>query len=127
LRGELPWTESTMNAKHEDLSPAEKEYLEHARTAESQGVPLSQYCRTAAVSVSSLYNIRRQLVKRGVLPRQRAVRKRISKKAFVAVRAKTPAGVSGGVCRLRSPSGWVVECASWPEPSWMKELTGEPT
>ena len=85
LRGELPRTESTMNTKHEDLSPVEKEFLEHAQAAKSQGVSLSQYCRTAALNVSSLYNIRRQLVKRGVLPGQRAVRRRVSKKAFVAV------------------------------------------
>ena len=116
-----------MNTKHEDLSPAEKEYLEHAQAAENQGVPLSQYCRTAAVSVTSLYNIRRQLVKRGVLPRQRVVRKRVSKKPFVAVRVTVPTVASGGVCRLRSPAGWIIECTTWPEPIWMKQLTGEPT
>jgi hypothetical protein len=59
LRGELPRTESTMNVKHEDLSDAEKQYLEHAQAAESQGIPLSQYCRIAAINVSSLYNTRR--------------------------------------------------------------------
>jgi hypothetical protein len=116
-----------MNTKHEGLSPVEKDFLEHAQAAKSQGVPLSQYCRTAALNVSSLYNIRRQLVKRGVLPRQRAVAKRVSKKAFVAVRVVPPTVASGSVCRLRSPSGWVIECANWPEPSWMKELTGELT
>jgi hypothetical protein len=31
------------------------------------------------------------------------------------------------VCRARHPTGWVIECASWPDPSWMKELTGEGT
>jgi hypothetical protein len=116
-----------MNTKHEDLSPAEKEYLVHAQAAEDQGVPLSQYCRTAGLNVSSMYNIRRQLVKRGVLPRRRAVRRRVSKKAFVAVRVESPTVARSGVCRLRSPSGWVIECANWPEPSWMKEVTGEPT
>lgn len=116
-----------MNTKHEDLSPAEKQYLEHAQAAEGQGVSLSQYCRTAALNVSSLYNIRRQLVKRGVLPRQRAVRRRGSEKPFVAVRVAPPTVASGGVCRLQSPSGWVIECASWPEPIWIRDLTGEPT
>jgi hypothetical protein len=116
-----------MNTKHEDLSPAETEYLVHAQAAEDQGVPLSQYCRTTGLNVSSMYNIRRQLVKRGVLPRQRAVRRRVSKKAFAAVRVAPSPVASGGVCRLRSPSGWVIECVNWPELSWMKELTGEPT
>jgi hypothetical protein len=116
-----------MNTKHEDLSPVEKDLLEHLEAAKSQGVPLSQYCRTAALNVSLLYNIRRQLVKRGVLPRQRAVAKPVSKKAFVAVRVTPPTVASGGACRLRSPSGWVIECASWPESSWMRDLMGEPT
>jgi hypothetical protein len=47
-----------MNTKHEDLSPAEREFLEHEQAANSHGVPLSQYCRTAALNITSLYNIR---------------------------------------------------------------------
>ncbi len=78
--------------------------MEHAQAAKSQGVPLSRYCRTAGLNVSSLYNIRRQLVKRGVLPRQRAVAKRVSKKAFVAVRVRPPTVAVGVVfagCEVR--------------------------
>ena len=117
-----------MITKHEDLSPAEKQYLEHAQAAESQGVPLSQYCRTAALSVSSLYNIRRQLVKRGVVPRRRrAARTRASEKSFVAVRVTQSNVVRGSICRVQSPSGWVIECASWPEATWIRDLTGEQT
>jgi len=28
------------------------------------------------------------------------------------------------VCRLRASNGWVVECASWPQASWMAQLRG---
>jgi len=44
--------------------------------------------------------------------------------AFVGVRiAPAPgAAATGAACRIRHPSGWVIECASWPEASWMAAL-----
>jgi hypothetical protein len=117
-----------MTTTYEGLTPTEQQYLEHARAAESQGVPLSKYCRAAGLSAYALYSIRRRLVQKGVLSRQRAVRKPAVEKPFIAVRVEKPgAGANGGVCRLQSPNGWVIECASWPEPDWVRDLTEKQT
>jgi hypothetical protein len=30
--------------------------------------------------------------------------------------------MAGSVCRLRHPSGWMIECGTWPEPRWLAGL-----
>jgi len=117
-----------MNTKSEDLTAAEQQYLERAKTAEGEGVSLAQYYRANGLSVYSLYNVRRRLIQKGVVARGRAAwsTARAKAEAFVAVRVVSPTEAgSSSVCRLRHPSGWVIECFSWPEPSWMAALTGE--
>jgi hypothetical protein len=117
-----------MNTKSEDLTAAEQQYLERAKTAEGEGMSLAQYYRANGLSVYSLYNVRRRLVKKGVVARGRAAWSTARAKAdsFVAVRVVKPTEAgSSSVCRLRHPSGWVIECVNWPEPSWMAALTGE--
>ena len=116
--------ESMMDTKHEDLTPAEIRYLEHARACESEGVSLLQYCRDKGLSVYSLYSTRRRLVQKGVIAGGRAGGKAAGKPGrFVAVRvaASSPA-VTGPSCRLRHPSGWTIECASLPDPRWLSRL-----
>lgn len=110
-----------MDTKHEELTAAE-----HAERAQSQGQTVVEYCRQTGLSVHALYSARRQLKEKGVLPgapRRRRVPKKPGKFMTVSVAQSAPAIV----CRLRHPSGWVVECASLPDPRWMKDLTGERT
>lgn len=116
-----------MNARQADLTPAERAYLEHARQAQSQGVSVAEYYRLKGLSVYTLYNVRRQLVRKGLLPRVARRERAASKPAqFVAVRVAQPAVAAAGMpCRLRHPSGWVIECAGWPQTSWVRELVGE--
>jgi hypothetical protein len=117
-----------MNTEHEDLTPAERRYLENVRAAESQGMGLAQYYRAKGLSVYTLYNVRRRLIRKGVVARGRAAWSRARAKAdsFIAVRvAKSPVARAESVCRLRHPSGWVIECGSWPEGSWIAGLVGE--
>jgi hypothetical protein len=117
-----------MNAKHEDLTPAEQRYLEHARAAESQGMSLAQYYRAAGLSVYTLYNIRRRLIHKGVLARRRAARVAPGKPGqFIAVRVAPAVAARGAVCRLQHSSGWMIECDSWPQASWVAQLLGERT
>ncbi|MGA9645574.1 MAG: hypothetical protein WBQ76_06615 [Candidatus Korobacteraceae bacterium] len=113
-----------MDTKHEDLTPAERRYIEHARACESQGVSLLQYYRDNGLSVYTLYNIRRRLIQKGVLPRRRSARIAPGKPGrFIAVRVAGPSsGVTGPICRLRHPSGWVIECASLPDAQWLSAL-----
>jgi hypothetical protein len=119
--------ESTMSSEHESLTPAEQQYLERARAAEGEGISLLQYYRAKELSVYSLYNIRRRLIRKGVVRRERAAWSTTKRKsdAFVAVHVTRAARSAELVCRVRHPSGWVIECASWPEPSWISSLLAE--
>jgi hypothetical protein len=124
-----------MKAKCEELTEGEGRYLEHVRRARSQGMGLSQYCRSVGLNPFSLYSMRRQMRRKGILPpaQQRAVavgakepRGSSAPARFVAVRVVEPAvpaaGATGLVCRLRHPSGWMIECGSWPDSSWVSAL-----
>lgn len=113
-----------MTTKHDDLTPAERRYLEHAQEAEKRGMSLPEYYRSAGLSVYSLYNVRRRLLHKGVIAARRAVRVPPSAaRPFVAVKVAGAAfAVANAVlCRLRHPSGWVIECTSWPPAAWMAE------
>jgi hypothetical protein len=119
--GELPQAEVEMDTEHEGLTAAE-----HAERAQSQGRTVAEYCREAGLSPHALYSARRQLRKNGALPgapRRRQDKKKPGK--FIAVNVVET--VPTVVCRARHPTGWVIECTSWPDPSWMRELTGERT
>ncbi len=108
-----------MDTKHEEMTA-----VEHVERAQSQGQTVAESCRQTGVSVHALYSVRRQLREKGVLPgapKRRPARRKASKFIAVSVTEATPAVV----CRVRHSTGRVIECASWPDPSWMKELTGE--
>lgn len=89
-----------MNTKSEDLTAAEQQYLERAKTAESEGVSLAQYYRANGLSVYSLYNVRRRLIKKGVVARERAAwsTARAKAEAFVAVRVVRPPEAGARAC-----------------------------
>lgn len=109
-----------MDTKHEEMTAAEL-----VERAQSQGQTVAEYCRQTGLSVNALYSARRELKEKGLLPeapKRRPVRKKTRKK-FIAVSVADTAPAI--VCRVRRATGWVIECASWPDPSWMKELTGE--
>jgi hypothetical protein len=114
-----------MNTKHEGLTAAEQRYLEHAEAARGEGVSLRQYYRAAGLSEASLYGVRRKLIRKGIVAARYRRPDRGAKKAdpFVAVQMSTTS--SGPMCRLRHPSGWVIECTQWPETNWMAALLGE--
>jgi len=114
-----------MSAKHEGLTAAEQRYLEHAEAARSEGVSLRQYYRAAGLSESSLYGVRRQLIRKGIVAARyrRSDRKTKKSDQFVAVQVST--ANSGPMCRMRHPNGWIIECTQWPEASWMAVLLEE--
>ena len=109
--------------KHEDLTPAEQRYLERAGEAAQRGLTLEEYYQASGLSLDWLQKIRRQLLRKGVAPPQRAVRSAAAAPSakFVAVQVAGEVRESGMVCRLRHPSGWVIECASWPPGRWLAE------
>jgi hypothetical protein len=126
-RGTLPWIlEGTMDNR-EELTRAERRFLERATEAQQQGVTLEEYYRASGLSVGWLYNIRRQLQGKGVLvPEPTARSAVVSRGKFVEVCVRPATRNEGSaVCRVCHPSGWMIECASWPEVSWVRQLIGE--
>jgi hypothetical protein len=73
------------------------------------------------------------MVLKGLLPPVKGVAAKRSKEKrsrFASVqvaRSASPSPLAAAVCRVRHPSGWVIECASLPEARWLAALmTGEP-
>src|SRR5215831_9422193 len=123
----VPWILGGAMDKQDDLTRAERRFLERAAEAQERGVTLEQYYRASGLSIGWLYNIRRQLQGKGVVvPEPSARSTAVRSGEFVPVCVR-PAPMSGEstVCRVHHPSGWMIECASWPDVSWMRQLIGE--
>ncbi len=104
----------------EALSERERACLAHLEEAKKLGVSFSQYCRDRQISMHQWTWIKRALVRKGVIgKRGRADRPKAA--GFVPVRV-APAAAAMPVCRIRHPSGWTIECASYPEVAWMSAL-----
>ena len=112
-----------METKNEQLTA-----IEHAERAQSQGQTVAEYCRQIGMSPHVLYGVRRQMRKKGLLESS-PTRRRVSEKTgrFIAVSVVKSSPATGTACRVRHPSGWMIECGGWPDPSWLKELVGEQT
>jgi hypothetical protein len=117
-----------MNTQHESLTPGEQRFLERQQEADREGITLPEYYRSHGLSLHALYSVRKQLVSKGVLPRGPGGRPASTPTAlagkFVAVRVAAATLVPGKSCRLRSPSGWVIEFDGMPEISWVSALMG---
>lgn len=107
--------------KVEALSERERACLTHLEEAKKLGVSFSQYCRDKQISMHQWTWIKRALVRKGVIgKRGRADRPKAA--GFVPVRVAAPVAAAMPVCRIRHPSGWTIECASYPEVAWMSAL-----
>lgn len=118
-----------MSAQHKNLTPGERRFLERQQEADSEGVTLPEYYRSHGLSLSMLRTVQRQLVQKGVLPPagagQAASKAMSPPSRFVELKLSAPPlEVPGKGCRLRSPSGWVIECDGLPAPSWVAALMG---
>ena len=115
--------------KRGELTLGQQRFMERMQEAQNEGVSLPDYYRAHGLSMAMLYKVRRQLVQKGIVPPTRPQHTSGPDK-FVQVRVQeSSAGaelsVHGPVCRLRHPSGWLIECGMWPEPQWLLQLMGE--
>jgi hypothetical protein len=113
----------------EALSERERACLTHLRQAQELGVSFSRYCREKELKLHEWSWVKRVLIRKGVIGGRRRAEK-AKPAGFVPVRV-APAAVAAAttmtVCRIRHPSGWTIECASFPTASWMSALmSGEP-
>ena len=107
--------------KLEGLSERERACLAHVEEAKRLGVSFSRYCREKQLSMHQWSWVKRVLVRKGVIGgRRRAERPQAA--GFVPVRIAPAAAATTTVCRIGHPSGWTIECASFPEVSWMLAL-----
>ncbi len=108
----------------EALSDRERACLAHLEEAKKLGLSFSGYCRQRQLSMHQWTWIKRALVRKGVIVGPR--RPKSSRAAFVPVQIARTATVmpptAATVCRIRHPSGWTIECASYPEVCWMSAL-----
>ena len=116
----------------EKLTERERECLKHFRQAREGGVSFAEYCRSSGLKASEWHAVRHGMVVKGLMPPGQGggPKKKPSKKKrarFIPVRVES-AGVTLAsaalVCRVRHPSGCVIECATWPDPSWIMGVLG---
>jgi len=100
--------------EREKLTARELQILDHLEQAQNLDAPLTEYAAAYNLDVKDLYAGKAHLVKKGLLPGRTATPERAD---FVPVRVAASRG--GSICRLTHPSGWTIECASWPEASWV--------
>lgn len=105
----------------EGLNERELACLAHLEEAKKSGLNFSRYCREKHLSFHQWAWVKRVLVRKGVIG-ERPRTEPAKAASFVAVRVAAPVATTTTVCRIRHPSGWMIECASYPEASWVLAL-----
>jgi len=109
----------------DSLTEREKTALEHLQKAQELGSTLTEYCAAFGVERNALYAIKQQLVKKGVIPGRDREPATKASSSFVPVRIVPSSPRSTAVaCRLVHPSGWVIECGSFPPADWLASVLG---
>ena len=112
-----------------ELTLGQQRFMERMQEAQKEGLSLRDYYRAHGLSMAMLYKVRRQLVQKGIVLATRP-QPGSGLEKFVQVRVQeslegAELTVRGPVCRLRHPSGWLIECGMWPQPQWLLQLMGE--
>jgi hypothetical protein len=126
----------------EKLNEAERICVDHLRQAQELGVSLAEYCRSFDLDLAKWYRVKQALARKGVIVTAAAVAVAevcnadavadekpapFARVQIVAAPAAPepppPAVVTAPVaCRIVHPSGWVVECGSFPQASWLNAV-----
>jgi hypothetical protein len=106
------------------LSEKERACLAHARQAQKLGVSFAEYCRQRDLKVNQWYWIRSGLIRRGVIASQGKAD--TDKPAGFAPVRITPQATETTACRICHPTGWVIECSSFPQAQWLSDLMSRP-
>jgi hypothetical protein len=102
-----------------NLTELERACLEHLRQAQEQGLSFAKYCRQRNLRANAWYWTKQRLVRKGVIAGRQIVEAKPA--AFVPV-CITPKAPTTTACRIRHPSGWVIECDSFPQAQWLSVL-----
>ena len=102
--------------KQAELTLGEQRYLERVGEAQAEGVSLRDYYLAHGLSVRMLSRMQRQLAEKGIVPPPGSAAAETGKPGkLIEVRVADCVGRGGfsaasPVCRLRHPSGWLIEC-----------------
>ncbi len=102
------------------LSEKERACVEHARQAQALGISFAEYCRQRDLKVNQWYWVRSGLVRKGVMANEGKAE--ADKPAGFAPVRITAQEHETAACRIRHPTGWVIECGSFPQAQWLSEL-----
>jgi hypothetical protein len=105
----------------EALNERERACLDHLEQAKRLGVSFSRYCRDKELRLQQWAWVKRVLVRKGVISERRRAQRPKAVVGFAPVRVAATATTMTG-CRIRHPSGWTIECAGYPEVSWLLAL-----
>ena len=119
-----------LEVANDKLTDRERECVKHIRQARERGMSFAEYCRSAGLNANEWHGVRHGMVKKKLLPpgpgaRTKVAPSRRKSARFIPVRVEpsNDAGFSTGMsCRVRHPSGCIIECVSWPELDWMRGL-----
>jgi hypothetical protein len=119
-----------LEVANDKLTDRERECVRHIRQARERGMSFAEYCRSAGLKANEWHGVRHGMVKKNLLPpgpgaKRKSARSRRKPVGFIPVRVESSGGTGasiGMLCRVRYPSGCIIECASWPELNWMRGL-----
>lgn len=110
-----------MRNTQSELTPGEREYLEHLRRSKELKLTLRQYCRDEGLSVQRLYSLSHQLRrKRGGVPILPTAKTHMPAGDFVAVRmvpSPTPTPLRYADCEHPTNGWWNARAGPRP-PGW---------
>jgi hypothetical protein len=102
------------------LSEKEQACLAHHRQAQALGISFAEYCRERDLKVNQWYWVRTGLIRRGIIAGHGKTE--AGKPAGFAPVHIAPSVAGTTACRIRHPSGWVIECDSVPQAQWLSDL-----
>lgn len=115
--------------KQAELTLGERRFLERVREAQSEGISLKDYYLAHGLSLRMLSRVQRQLTDKGIAPPPSSAAaeagksgKLIEVRVADSVGSRAAVAAAAPVCRLRHPSGWLIECGMWPDPRWLSGL-----
>lgn len=107
------------------LSEKERACLAHDRQARALGISFAEYCRERDLKVNQWYWVRTGLIRRGLIAGHGKTE--ADKPAGFAPVRIAPTASETSACRIRHPSGWVIECDSFPQAQWLSDLISRVT
>jgi len=108
-----------------ELSDLQRQALEHAERARTEGIKLSQYLRAQGIELRPIYDALAAARRKGVAGATVSTMPKRVSSAFVQARmAPSVPAHRMLVCRVLIGGVAVIECAEWPPAAWLSSLVG---